>query len=520
VMLEVIGLGVVVGVGAIALGTLIALQVDGPSLFLAGRLDDPLGYRNATGCLFALTFWPFVIHAAARGGPRVTRAGAFALATLGLSLSFLTQSRGVLIGLAFGAAVALSLGPDRVRRAWVAILSAGLVAAFSGSLLAPYHAFHGGRGPVGVDDVATAAHAAALLAGVAFVTGMLLALLDSGLRPQGIMWARRLGRAALAVGAIGAVGAALAAIGSPIHYADRKLHEFRSVDASTTGGTTRLSSTGGQRYDLWRVAVKEFEARPLVGVGEASYQYRYYRLRRTDRNLSDPHSLALELLSETGVVGLSLFAVFLGGLAAAVVAGRRATGSRRRSATALVAAGVAFVAQAQVDWFSRIPGLMGVGLLCLVLGAALFAGPTLAPDPRGRRSLRWIGVIGLVAGAAATLALFLSNFYVRQARAERTPGAQLSAARTAARLNPLSVTPRYLEASALETLGRRAAARAELRDALRVEPQSFVTLGLLGDLEARAGNLGAARAYYARALALNPRDSGLQKLATARGAAP
>jgi hypothetical protein len=40
-----------------------------------------------------------------------------------------------------------------------------------------------------------------------------------------------------------------------------------------------------------------------------------------------------------------------------------------------------------------------------------------------------------------------------------------------------------------------------------------VTLGLLGDLETRAGNRAAARAWYRRALALNPRDVGLQQLA-------
>jgi hypothetical protein len=40
-----------------------------------------------------------------------------------------------------------------------------------------------------------------------------------------------------------------------------------------------------------------------------------------------------------------------------------------------------------------------------------------------------------------------------------------------------------------------------------------VTLGLLGDLETRAGRRAAARSYYRRALALNPRDAGLQQLA-------
>ena len=58
-------------------------------------------------------------------------------------------------------------------------------------------------------------------------------------------------------------------------------------------------------------------------------------------------------------------------------------------------------------------------------------------------------------------------------------------------------------------------ARRELLAALEREPQNFVTLALLGDLEVRAGRPGRARAWYRRALALNPVDVGLRRLAGA-----
>jgi hypothetical protein len=48
---------------------------------------------------------------------------------------------------------------------------------------------------------------------------------------------------------------------------------------------------------------------------------------------------------------------------------------------------------------------------------------------------------------------------------------------------------------------------------VRLEPENFATMGLLGDLETRAGDRAAARAWYRRALALNPRDIGLRELA-------
>jgi tetratricopeptide (TPR) repeat protein len=108
--------------------------------------------------------------------------------------------------------------------------------------------------------------------------------------------------------------------------------------------------------------------------------------------------------------------------------------------------------------------------------------------------------------------LYLSDVYTRTARASASQE-RLSSARTAERLNPFALAPRYLQASALEELGRRPDARGELLGALDVEPESFVTLGLLGDLETRAGNAAAARRHYRRALELNPRDTGLQQLA-------
>jgi hypothetical protein len=51
-----LGLGLTAGLGLLVIGTLVALHADGASHFLAGRLDDPVGYRNGTAALFALAF--------------------------------------------------------------------------------------------------------------------------------------------------------------------------------------------------------------------------------------------------------------------------------------------------------------------------------------------------------------------------------------------------------------------------------------------------------------------------------
>ena len=51
-------------------------------------------------------------------------------------------------GLALGGVVAIGLGPERVRRVWVAILTLGLLAVAATTLLTPYDAFDGGKGIV------------------------------------------------------------------------------------------------------------------------------------------------------------------------------------------------------------------------------------------------------------------------------------------------------------------------------------------------------------------------------------
>jgi tetratricopeptide (TPR) repeat protein len=89
----------------------------------------------------------------------------------------------------------------------------------------------------------------------------------------------------------------------------------------------------------------------------------------------------------------------------------------------------------------------------------------------------------------------------------------VGAARAAERLNPYALAPLHLQAGGLEAQGLDDEARAVLREALQLEPRSFVTLTLMGDLEFRAGRQEAARGLYRRALERNPLDVGLQQLA-------
>jgi tetratricopeptide (TPR) repeat protein len=178
----------------------------------------------------------------------------------------------------------------------------------------------------------------------------------------------------------------------------------------------------------------------------------------------------------------------------------------------VAAGGAVVLGQALVDWTWLIPGVTGLGFFALGLGVTLLA-PDSSPRAAPSLRLRLARVACLIVAALGVLSLFLSDFEVRKADAEPAPAPRLDAARMAGRLNPLSLEARWLQSSALEERGERSAARAKLRSALDLEPRSFVTLALLGDLEVRSGRRRVALGYYRRAWRLNPRDVGLRKLA-------
>ena len=210
--------------------------------------------------------------------------------------------------------------------------------------------------------------------------------------------------------------------------------------------------------------------RPLQGVGEGSYRFEYYIRRATDRNVTNPHSLPLRVLAEKGVVGALLLLTAIAAAVVAVIrAGRGASDDERRWSSALLAAAAVLLGQSTVDWLWLIPGLAGVAVIVPRNGhrdrrASIRSGSAAhaSQSPMGMGE----------GGAGCRRRARRAAARVGRLRAHGTRDAagasdrRLELARTAGRLNPWAITPRYLQASALEELGRRAEARDKLLAAL------------------------------------------------------
>ena len=498
------------------------LAGDGPDLFVYGRLNEPIGYVNGQAGFLLLGLWP-LLALTERESVLSSSLGAAGAAVIGCLL-VLSQSRGVALAVAVSAVVALAVVPGRHRRLWALVVVGGAVASVLGPLLDVHDSAVGPRS-LPEETVRDAALAAVLAAfGAAAVWGAARAAAGviaarGPAQAARLRWASTLALAALA-GACLVVG--LASAGAIADRAREEYDAFVSLQREPTG--SRFFTGGGNRHDFWRIALLEFRAEPLRGVGGGNYDVGYFERRRSMEDVNQPHSLALQTLAELGVVGAALLAAFFGVVLWGLVRMGRTARGDPWSRTMAVAAGGAFSAwtvHASVEWVYLLPAVTGVVLAYAVV--LLRPWEDLRPRASGRPALRLAGVAALAAAVAlagvSVAAPAWSEHLREQGRnaLRADPAQALRKADDALALNPDSVPAYYLKAAALARLDAYGAARASLLEAARREPGDFVTWGLLGDLALRRGDFALAARYYRRAVRLNPGERYLR--AQARRAA-
>ena len=342
------------GLSARLLPSLVDLQ---RSRSAEGRLEQPLTYWNAMGCLSAIGLVLCARLAADSRRPRAVRAAAaFGAPALGLGV-YLSFSRGALFALGAGLALLLVLAPVvRVQlRAAATLVGAGAMASLVASFLPtveslpPDQTGDGGPGAIMLAVLVLLSSGA----GLATARASLLASGAGGRRPA------RLGRPAIAafvVLAVGGVAGAAALEGDP---------SARSAGAPTSA--TRLTSADTTRYAFWRVALDSFAENPVKGSGSGGFAVDWRRQPGRTESAVDAHSLYIETLSELGIVGGAFLALFLGGTLAA---GARLQRRDPAAAAGPAAALLVWAIHAGLDWDWEMPALTGVAL---VLAAAMVA---------------------------------------------------------------------------------------------------------------------------------------------------
>jgi tetratricopeptide (TPR) repeat protein len=486
----------VVALGAGVLWALAGKAI--PGLFADGgraaRLRDPIGYWNALA-LAADMLLVLALALAASSRMAAVRALGAVLAYTAVIAILLAASRAGVAAAVLGLALWLWLRRDRVEAALLALL-----AVLPGVLVAGW-AF---TRPALVDDGAARADRISdgawfgllVLAGGALVAVGARELTRRPLSPE---LRRRVARvlryAAVAVAVVGVIGLAAGA--------GRIADEFRGEEVRND--PSRFASlSSNNRLAWWRESREIFEAKPLAGAGANTFEVARKRYRKSASAVTQPHSVPLQFLAGTGIVGLGLFLALVGvGAAVAVGARRRLEGGERDAAAALAVALALWLAHALVDYDWDFVEVTGPALFALGVLAA--AG---TPARRDRRPLAAAGAAALaLAAVAAVLTPWLAEREVRDVSAaldRRDLDAAATAADRARALDPLSLAPVFAQAFVEEARGRETAAHAAYEEATRLQPENPESWLALGLYEYDRGDRCRAWVHLNQAYTLDP----------------
>jgi tetratricopeptide (TPR) repeat protein len=505
------------------------------SSLLGGRLTYPSGYANSNAAQWLIAAWPALLlarserlHWALRG---LLAGGVVVLAGVAL----LSESRGSLYSTPVMIVLVFALLPGRVRTFCILVPVACAVALAARPILhVDNRVLHG------LDATSAMAHATTVTILAAIAVGLVVcigAALEGRLSLQDASAAR----ARRAIGAVAALAAicvlagGLVALGDPITKLRHGWDTFKHDESVETIGGNRLTGgLGSSRYDIYRVALDEFLAHPIAGIGADNFQQQYLAHGRSLETPRYPHSVEFRTLAETGLIGALLAIV---GLAAALVAVARAIRRSDALGRAVAAAALGgfgyWVVHGSVDWFWEFAGLGAPAFALLGLACSLgtTAGVEGSPEPTAsmaeprpaharagvpRRLAHGRAVVWAPLAAALTIAAVVSLVlpWLSQLELEnaakiwaRSPSSAYSALHDAANLNPLSDAPQLLAGSIALRLNQLDTADRYFAQALQRSPQdSYATLER-GAIASEQGRSASALALLRRAHQLNPRDS-------------
>ncbi len=313
----------------------------------------------------------------------------------------------------------------------------------------------------------------ALVAGAGVVA--LASLLAERVRVPGVR--RRL------VGRVVAVSLAVAVLAGGVVAATRASgwwDEFKNparVELSNDPAKHLTSASSNNRWRWWTEAWRGWKADALEGNGAGTFELVHRRYRQDDQNVTEPHSLPLQFLAETGIVGGVLFV----GLFAAV-----AVGTFRRREPETVALWLGLPA-----YFAH--GLLEVSWDFLATTAPVFlVGGLLVARGRGESRARLLPALAATLAAAAVVyslaSPWLAERALDRASVAARPADAVREAKRAHALNPLSIEPLRTWATAEFERGKLLVAYRLYLDEVKIQPQNPEALCDVGQFEMVALN--------------------------------
>jgi hypothetical protein len=311
-------------------------------------------------------------------------------------------------------------------------------------------------------------------------------------------------RAALALVAV--IAAAALVVGAT--HASSWWDSFTSPTVTELSNSkTRFTEAGSNyRWTWWKQAWRAWKDHPAQGTGAGSFGFTNLRYRTTDVDqTTEPHSLPVQFLSETGLVGLLLLLVAAVGL---VAAARRRAGPQLALALALpvyLAHGLI-----DIDW-----DFLAVSAPVFVMAGAVVA----RPDRAFRVSAPAV-LVGAGVGAAIVFSLFavwLGDRWTTQAgEALDRPDRAVQLAKRARSINPFAVEPLFVQALGAYLRGDPAEALGLYRKATEIQPENAEAWYQLGEFDLTFRNCPrAALPELDRFTQLNPQDAGNKEYARA-----
>jgi O-antigen ligase len=478
-----------------------------PSATLA-RLNAVFNYWNAVGLTAALGVPACLWLGSRREGHGVIAALAPAAVCLLLVTILLAYSRGALLALCVGLAVWFIVTPLRLRA--VAVLAIGAIGAVpviawtfaQPALTTDVQTSVTGAITSGPSLAArgTAGHELGLLLAAACIACIAVAMVvrfAALRRPPSAHARRRLGIAVLVAIALMPVGFAASLAASQRGLFGSISHDWNALTSTRaplpSNSPTRLTALGSIRALYWSDGLKIWNANPIVGVGAGGFQTAFLEYAPQGTLVEDAHGYVIQTLADLGLIGLALSllvaAAWLAALARTVGPFRRhatapGTDSAERIGLLTLAATVAiFVVHSAIDitWF--VPGDAVIALLCA--GWIAGRGPGEEVLERGRASLdhlRRSPLVSLAAAAAILLAVIVAWAQWQPLRSQDDTTAALIA----------------------QGNGDTAAAIADERSAISIDPLDYLPLQDLGLSENARGDALAGHAAYERAVQVQP----------------